>query len=347
MTEETPTTESNLGLAALSDALRRSFTLLRRLMLLLVAGYLASGVFMLRQHERGIVLRFGKIAGVGDARILEPGLHWTWPKPFSEIVRIPAGRVESLTSVVFWTGESEATRLDPPPTLRPLLDGYTLAGDANLLHSQWAVRYTVDDPEAFLFRVQQPAALMERELNRAVLLVSARHPVDALLRTDLEGFRRQVEQEFRTRLTAFNLGARIQGVDVLNIAPPLQVADAFDQVIRAEQEQAQDITDARAYASRTLNEARGQADQIIAEGATYQSRLVNALKADADTFRQMAPSVARQPVLMRHILWQDTIRAALGSVGQLYVVPADEHGKREVRLQLSPRRQNPFAEAMP
>jgi len=171
--------------------------------------------------------------------------------------------------------------------------------------------------------------------------------VDALLRADLEGFRQDVEREYRSRLSALGMGVRIQGVDLLNAAPPLQVADAFDQVIRAEQEQAQEITGARAYAARILNEAAGQADQIIAEGETFKARLVNALKADADYFQQIHPSVARQPELMKQVLWQDTLRQALGSVGQLYVVPGDNQGRREIRLQLSPRRQNPFAEAMP
>jgi membrane protease subunit HflK len=279
---------------------------------------------------------------------LNPGFHWTWPRPFSEVVRVPVGRVESLTTASFWHGYGDgAEARQVPPALRPLVDGYTLAGDANLLHSRWTIRFTIDDLERYLFHVQNPRELIARELDRAVMMASARAPVDALLRTELENFRQRVEREFLLRLARVNAGIRVQGVDLVQVAPPLQVAEAFDQVIRAEQEQAQEVTDARAYAVRAINEARGQADQIIAEGETFKTRLIQAIQADADTFQRIQPVVARQPDLMKQVIWQDALREALGTVGQLYVVPSDEKGKREVRLQLSPRRQNPFSEALP
>ncbi len=339
--------DENQGLAALGEALVRSLALLRWLMLVLLAGYLFSGVFILQQHEKAVVLKLGRLDGVGDARVLEPGLHWTWPRPFTEIIRIPAGRVWSLTSRVFWHRYGETNADSVPPTLSPLVDGYTLTGDANIFHSQWTIRFTVNDPVSYLFGTQQPAELIERELNRAVLVVSAVSPIDTLLRGDIETFRQKVDQEVRYRLSIWPLGISIQGVDLLHVAPPLQVADAFDAVIRAEQEQAQDITDARAYAARTVNEARGDAERILAEGETAKSRLVNRMQADANYFLEIQPAVSGQPVLMRHVLWQDAIRKALSTVGQVYVVPSDNNGRREIRLQLSPRRDNPFSEGHP
>ena len=347
MAQPTPDHDDNQGVTALSEALMRSISLLRGLMLLLLVAYLFSGVFILKQHEKAVVLRLGKITGIGDERVLNPGLHWTWPRPFSEVIRIPAGRVWSLTTTTFWHSYPENAGDQVPPTLRPMIDGYTLSGDANLLHSQWAIRYTVNQPEAYLFGAQKPEEVIERELNRAVLIVSARTPIDALIRTDLEDFRQQVDLEARRRLASLPLGIAVQGVDLLHVSPPPQVADAFDHVIRAEQEQAEEITDARAYAGRILNEALGEAEQTVAEGETFKSRMINDIKADADYFNQIEPSVTRQPMLMRQIIWQDAIRQALGTVGQLYVVPSDEDGRREIRLQLSPRRENPFAEVMP
>jgi membrane protease subunit HflK len=342
-----PQPDAHPGLDALTDALRRSFALLRGLMVVLALLYLASGIFILRQHEKAIVLRFGKPVGLGDARVLGPGLHWTWPKPFSEIIRVPAGRVDTLVSRAFWHRFDATDRSALPPTLAPLRDGYALSGDANLFHSEWAVRTTIGDPEAYLFGVSQPAGWLERELNRAVTRVAARSPVDGLIRTDLEGFRRQVEEELRARTDTLGLGLRIQGVDLLNLAPAPQVADAFDQVIRAEQEQAEETAAARAYAARVTSEAVGEADRMVAEGETEKTRLINRIKADADTFTRLQPAVARQPDLLRQIMWQDAIRTTLASAGQVYLVPADADGRREIRLQLSPRRENPFAEAMP
>lgn len=337
-------TPPSQGLRALQDALFRAFSLLRWVMILLFLGYLASGIFIVRQHEKAVVLRFGKLAGLGDERVLSPGLHWTWPRPFSEIVRVPAGRVGSLTTSVFWSEQSPDAAGD---TLAPLVDGYTLSGDANIFHSQWAIRYTVNQPDLFLFGVEEPESLIERELNRAILHVSSRTPIDALLRTDLESFRQKVDLELRDRLARWPLGIAVQGVDLLHVAPPAQVAEAFDAVIRAEQEQAEEVTDARAYAARRINESAGEAEEIVASGETRRAQMINAIAAEAGYFEEIRPSFASQSALMYEVLWQDTLRRAFAKAGQVYVVPADAQGRRDIRLQFSPRRENPFSEVAP
>ena len=338
-----PTGESE-GLRALQEALLRAFSLMRWVMLLLLLGYLASGLFIVRQHEKAVVLHFGRFDGLGDERIRQPGFHWTWPRPFSEIIRIPAGRVGSLTSTTFW---SDTTPDMVGETLAPLVHGYALSGDANIFHAQWAIRYTVEQPDLFLFGAENPDTLIERELDRAVLHAAARTSIDHLLRTDLETFRAMVDRDVRARLAALPLCITIQGVDLLHVAPPAQVAEAFDAVIRAEQEQAEEITDARAYAARRLNEAAGEAEEFIAGGETKRAQLIAAIAADARYFEELRPSFTAQPALMRELIWQDALRRAVGSAGQVFVVPSDAEGRRDIRLQLSPRRENPFAEVMP
>jgi len=154
MTDHLPTPET--GDAALTGALNSSFRVLRWLMVLIAGLYIFSGVFIVGQHERAYVLVFGKIAGLAGERLLEPGLHWTWPRPIAEVVRIPTERVQTVDSGTFWYKDEKAPEGQPaasPGTLRPGTDGYTLTGDANLIHSRWAIRYTVIDPEIVKFRL--------------------------------------------------------------------------------------------------------------------------------------------------------------------------------------------------
>ena len=333
----TPTSISDPGTQALSEALRLSFRVLRGIMVLMVLAYLASGLFVVPQHERALVLRFGKVAGLGADRIKEPGLHWTWPRPFSEIVRVSTERVLTLDTRTFWYGRTTdfQDNAGPGDTLRPDQDGYVVTGDANLLHSRWALRYTVSDPYTYRFRFADAESVLREELDRAVVQVSARFEIDRALRTDLEAYRADVERVVRARLLTLNAGVRVQGVDVLAIAPPPQVAAAFDAVSQSAQERAQSISDAHAYAVRTANSADGDASRVRAEGETAGRARVSETTSRADAFTQIYPTWRANPEVVGSTLLQDGIRRALATVDQKYVVHRRADGQ-EIRLLLGP-----------
>lgn len=332
-----PAASSDTATLALSEALRLSFRLLRGLMLLMIAAYLGSGVFVVPQHERALVLRYGRLAGLGPDSIKEPGLHWTWPRPFSEIVRVSTERVQTLSSDGFWYGRGSdfQDNAGPGDTLRPEVDGYVVTGDANLLHHRWALRYTVADPYAFHFGFTDAEALLRAELDRAVVHVSANYAVDRALRTDLESYRAEVDRVVRARLEDLNLGLRVQGVDLLAIAPPPQVAAAFDAVTQSAQERAQFISDAQAYAVRAVNEAHGEAAQRRAEGETARQARRNEIASRADAFARLYPKWRAHPDVVGQTLRQDGVRRALAGVEQKFVVHRRDAGQ-EIRIHLGP-----------
>lgn len=328
-----PTLNQDLGAAALSNALRLTFRMLRVVLALAVVAYLASGVFIVPQHERAFVLRFGRPVGVGADRVKGPGLHWHWPRPFSEIVRVPTERVQSVASRRFWYGRPAPFQDGPDDhgSLRPGEDGYALTGDANLLHHRWAVRYTVADPFRFRFGHVAPEQTLLDELDRAVIQISARFPIDRALRTDVAGFRDAVESAVRARVEALDLGIRVQGVDLLGITPPIPVAPAFDMVTQSAQQRDQLISDARAAAVRIKNEAEAEADRIVSAGAAERQRRVSAVAARADAFASLRDAWTRHPNVVERTLRQDALRDVLARAGRKWLAP-DRGPEQELRL---------------
>ncbi len=339
--------QTDHGQAALSEALSISFRILRWIMGLLLLAYLASGLYIVNQHEKALVLVMGKLQGAGDTVVKEPGFHWTWPRPVSEIIRIPAARVQKLDLDAFWyeqaAGFQDNADIHPGTPLAPGRDGYTVSGDANLLHSRWTARYTIDDPVAYALRQEDAVNALANELQRAVLHQSAVTPVDAALRTGIDAFREGVERRLRSRLISLETGIRMQGLDLVAVIPPRQVEDAFNDVVQAEQEQARTVSDSRAYATRIVNEADGEAGRLLSEGQAYKDRLINEISADADSFRRIAEQMKRNPDLIRDVLREETVRQALANVDNVYVVPSGGDGKRQIRLRLGPERKNPLS----
>jgi len=329
------------GRQALSDALRLSFRLLSFTMVLLGVAYLLSGIFVVHEHERAYVLVFGRISGVGSERLKEPGLHWTLPKPFAEIVRIPAERIQTVESDSLWYYRSPSALLseDEGPSrfgLEPGRDGYLLSGDANILHTQWGIRYNVRDPEAYLFHFENPEAILLRELDRAAIRTAQQWGVDRLLRTDIEGYRAAVDLELRRRLTILGLGLQVLRLDLLDVIPPRQVEASFEAVIESEQERSRSISAARAYVARLENETEGQRSQLLAQARAAQERTISEARADAQFFSAMLEEYRAAPVMLANTLWQDRLRRVLSRVDEQFFLVERADGTRELRLLVGP-----------
>lgn len=337
MTHEHPHEPADAGSKALNEALNASFRVLRGVMALLVVAYLASGVFVVKQHEKAMVLVFGKVSGPGAGQIKGPGLHWTWPRPVSEIVRLPAERVQTLgvDSYWYWREADFQDNAAPPVALAPGTEGYLITGDANLLHTRWALRYTLERPEAAAFGWAALETSLRQEVERAVTRVAAVTPIDKALRTDIELFRAAAEGELRRRCEALGHGVRVQGLDVIAAAPPQQVAEAFQDVTKSEMDRARQISDARAYAARTLSEAKGEEAKLRAEGSAYRQKIISETAAQADYFDKVFRQYEANPVVVREALLRSAVQRVLAGVDQKYVVSSED---AEIRLQLSPEK---------
>lgn len=324
------------GVAALTEALDISFRLLRWALAALAAVYLLSGLFVVRQHERAFVLIFGRVQGIGEERVRQPGLHWTLPRPFAEVRRVETERVRVVTSAPPLPAQEPG---GAPPNVA--WDEYLLTGDANLLRAVWALRYTVRDPAAWLFEFENPEALLRNELAHAVVSATARFAVDAALRTEVEGLRATVEETVRRRIAAIGIGARVERVDLMTAMPPPPVAAAFDSVVQAEQERSRLIGDARAYAARVENETSGAVARLRSEAEAWRQRLVAEVAAEAAYFEAVYPWYVEQPEVVAETLHQETLRRALRRVGGVYYLRPAPGGRQELRLWLGPRRASP------
>ena len=278
----------------------------------------------------------GGVSGTGAERVREPGLHWTFPRPFAEIVRL---RTERVRVVV--TGDAPPARSavgpDAPPP-RIAWDRLLVTGDANLLAARFVLRYSVTDPERFLFAVADAEALLRQELHHAVVAVTARFRVDAALRTDVEAYREAVDAALRRRLALLDPGVRIERLDIESLLPPAQVAMAFDDVTQAEQERSSLVSEARAYAARQASEAEGAAARTLAEARAARDRLVAETRADAAILRPDPPKYLANPGVTARTLRQDALRRALSGVESLYFLRDPQDGEQELRLWISPRK---------
>src|ERR1041385_2473597 len=114
--EQRPDLPLDSGSQALSEALRSSFTIVKFLMVVLVLVFIASGIFQVGPQERAIRLHFGRPVGEGEKALLGPGLHWSWPYPIDEPVKVSITGIQKVSSTVGWyavTPEQELAGNEP------------------------------------------------------------------------------------------------------------------------------------------------------------------------------------------------------------------------------------------
>lgn len=298
-TPEQPLQNEQLDAAgrSLSDALRISFTILKVIMIVLIVAFLASGFRTVGPDERALVLRFGKIQGIGDEAILGPGPHWVFPYPIDEMVKIPVEKNINLPINAFWYKETRDDILGggvKPRNYRadmldPMTEGYCLTrsqategpevleategSDYGIVHTAWQVNYQISNVEQFYRNVyvrdikpdevyseimtDNITPLIRSVVNDAIVATMVQYTIDEAIQS-LDAIPRRVQQLVQEKLDALDSGIRVVQMQLIDKRWPMQVDAAFQAYVEASQSSAQAITQARTYADTTLTRAGGQ-----------------------------------------------------------------------------------------
>lgn len=336
-----PTHVEDASTQALADALRSSFFLVKVFMIGLVIAFLVSGVFTVHPNQVAVTLRFGKPVGMTlEQQLKQPGLHWKLPYPIDEIVRIPVGESRTLTSSVGWyyvSPAEEAAGLEPAklPYLRPGVDGYALTGDGNIVHVRTTISYRITDPIQFAFNFRNTTNLLQHILDNAILHTAARFDADATLYRDKLAFQEQIFLRASSMIDRFQLGVAIDPREV-RTRPPLSVEEAFDNVLRAQQEGNIKVQQAQSYARGATNRAIGEASAIIRDGLTRSNFLIQTLSAETNRFVGLRPSFQSDPRLFQQRLLAETTGRILTNAELKTFIPNRPRGNPwEVRILLT------------
>lgn len=337
------------GAVALADALRSSFVIVRVLLAGLVIYFLASGVFTVSSQERAILLRFGEpVRRAGEVE-LGPGLHWAFPYPIDEVIKMPVAELQTAQSTVAWyavTPEQEAQGIVPDAggSLNPAAEGYAITGDGNIIHTRAIVRYRITEPLKFFLNNSDGRALMTNAVDNALMYAAARYQVDNALRRDVAGFKELVIKRLNELLLAFDLGVTLEPSDVVTL-PPRQVKSEFDRVLSAESDRATTINQAQGYANRVVNEARGQAAARVNGGETDRNRLVQAVSSEAQKFASLLPEYQKDPGFFRRRLQTETLQRVLTNAQEKFYLPLGSGD--ELRLLLNREPVKPVKQTLP
>ena len=250
-----------------------------------------SGIYTLDQQESGVVLRFGEV----QDEVLLPGLHWN-PPFVDKVLSTNVTRIRSKTH-----------------------DSEMLTEDENIVIVKMSVQYVVSDVSKYLLSVRDPDQSLYQATESAL-----RHEVGSSLMNQVltEGRAElgdRVKQRIQTYMNRYGTGIEVAQVNIDETAPPDAVRAAFDDVIKAREDETRFRNEASAYSNQVIPEARGEAQRLIEESLGYKERVIAQARGEAERFNKLYAEYKLAPVVTRERLYLDTIESVMSSSTKVMV----------------------------
>jgi len=346
---------------SLSDALGISFIILKVIMAVLILAFLASGFKTVGSDEQALVLRFGKIRGVGENRVLKPRTrpYWIIPYPVETMVKIPVEKKVDLTVRSFWYYQSPERMLSEPsiektrflPELDPIKDGYCITrsekqdqvtsgsdgSDYNIVHCKWQLTYQIDDPERFFTNIyvedvkpgdiyfnvitKSITPLLQNLFEDAIVTATVNYTIDDVLFEQVARLTEHIRGLLQEKLDTIESGIKVVQVQLTDKTWPLQVDVAFKALHSASQESEKTISKARTDAEKIKIEASGLTQEKIAEAKAYRTKVAASARANAEYLRELLPEYRKHPELVVQEIYRDAIERIFTNVNEKFIIP--------------------------
>ncbi|MDD5598648.1 MAG: SPFH domain-containing protein, partial [Victivallaceae bacterium] len=247
-----------------------------------------------------------------------------------------------------------------PPQGSPLVpgqDAYLITGDANIIHTEWAINYRIVSPKNYYENTSWPKnplgpheieeseipgtcgpqTMLTSLLHDAVINVTASMRVDDILTKQKLLYKDRVLSLLRKNVAKMNCGVEIIGLDLNNVAPPLKTKDAFTAVTNAGTAASALVDKAKEYKVREENNVQTKIAQIKADATVYKTSVVSQAKADSVSFESIYKEYKRSPDTVLIGLYNKTLSEVLDKISQKYIINTPPEGKQQqVRIKINP-----------
>lgn len=162
-----------------------------------------------------------------------------------------------------------------------------LTGDENIVSLDFILQYLIADPVCYVFNVRDPEASLRDAMEACMRLVVGDSPIDAALTTGKADIQDRAKTYLQEICDTYNFGLRIIAVQLQDVIPPPEVAEAFKDVASAKENKSQIISKAQEYYNENVPKARGNAEALIKDAEGYKTERTEKARGDVSRFQQM------------------------------------------------------------
>lgn len=272
--------------------------------LIALGVWVGSGFYIIREGQVGVVTQFGKYY-----RTVGPGFQWHIPAPIQAAQAVDISRVRS-----FSVGYRDNARNKVLP------ESLMLTEDENIVDVQFDVQYRLragmpTEPNQrsaaadYLFETVSPDEAVRQAAETAMREVVGKQSMNKILYESRTQAAIDVRQLMQNILDRYRTGIEVITVAIQNVQPPEQVQAAFEDAIKAGQDNERQKNEGNAYASKVVPEARGHASRLIQDAEGYKAAVIGQAKGDAERFLSIEKAYAQAPAITRERMYISTMES--------------------------------------
>lgn len=299
--------------------------------------WLLTGFYIVQPGEKGVVLRFGDYEVTAG-----PGWHWHMPYPVASVIKVDTQKIRSAqNSAVMLTKDENIVDVrvavqyrisnaeaylfnvrDPDTTVKQGLSS--------------AVREIVGTSRMnqVIQEGVQVSDLSQEALENVDLKESDKNEESEDALSDLaSGIRDRIESQqqaypeigtrsraklpenitkiLQSMLTEYEAGMEITAINVQYSQPPEAVQGAFEEAIKAREEEERKKNIARAYARDVVGRAEGEAAQILLQARGYREEKIARASGEAERFTALLQEYQQAPEVTRKRLYLESLGKVL------------------------------------
>ncbi|MFV1972840.1 MAG: FtsH protease activity modulator HflK [Thiohalobacterales bacterium] len=284
--------------------------------IVLLVTWALSGIYIIEPAERGVVLRLGAYNDLTG-----PGPHW-YPRFIDTVEKV---NVDELRTI------SHRARM--------------LTKDENIIQVELAVQYRVKDARDYLFQTRDPDYTLQEATESALREVIGGISMDEFLSGGRGAIVAQTDTLIQTILDRYKTGLLLTSVNLQDPQPPEEVQGAFEDAIKAQEDEVRFKNQAEAYARDIVPKARGDAKRLREQAGAYREQVVARAEGETSRFLQTLKEYKKAPEVTRKRLYLETMETVLANTSK--VLMQVEGGNNLMYIPLDKLMEKPSGYSLP
>lgn len=279
--------EAMSGLNKTKSPRKFSFTFIAIIVLI---TYALAGIYIVDPAEEAVVLRLGKYIGT-----FGPGPHWIAPIiETKDIVNVQEVRTSKH-------------------------GGQMLTKDENIVSAEIAVQYRVNNAKDYLFNLAQPEKSLKQVSESALRSVVGQSTLNEVLTSGRNEIGQEIKRQIQQILNNYKSGLEVSDLAMQQTKAPEEVKAAFDDAIKAQQDEERLVNEAQAYARKIVPIAEGKSKRVFEEAKAYKERVILEAQGKTAKFAAILPEYQSAPRVTRERLFIETMQEVYSNTPKILI----------------------------
>ena len=272
--------------------------------LVIVVAWVFSGLYTVEEGKQAVVLQFGAYKETTG-----PGLHW-YPRMIQAVETVDVSRIQK--SDIGGHGGARGTGAGDNSTLM-------LTQDENIVDLEMSVQYKVKSAKDYLFNVADPDVTLRQAMESALREIIGKSTMDFVITEGRGEIGQRAEIMVQQILDRYQTGLVVTSVNLQGARAPEQVRSAFEDAVRAREDEQRLKNEAEAYSNDIIPKARGAAARQLEDANAYKSRVVAHAEGETARFSKVLAEYQKEPTVTRERLYLEMVESVLGATSKVMV----------------------------